>query len=44
MIHPTAEQVAQALSLTGHVEGGYYRRTYQPNHRELISTGGSTAI
>lgn len=40
MNHPTTEQVALALNLSGHVEGGYYRRTYQADHRELISTSG----
>ena len=40
MTHPTAEQVAQALNLSGHVEGGYYRRTYQADHRELVPTSG----
>ncbi len=41
MNHPSAEQVAQALNLSGHVEGGYYRRTYQADHRELVRTSGS---
>jgi predicted cupin superfamily sugar epimerase len=40
MNHPTAEQVAQALNLSGHIEGGYYRRTYQADHRKLIPTSG----
>jgi uncharacterized protein len=40
MNHPDAKQVAQALHLSGHVEGGFYRRTYQADHRELISTSG----
>lgn len=35
---PSAEKIAQALELSGHIEGGYYRRTYQADDRELIST------
>src|SRR5690554_4665548 len=35
---PTAEMVATALNLSSHVEGGYYRRSYQADHRDLVNT------
>lgn len=34
----TTEDVVEALGLEGHVEGGYYRRTYEASHRDKIST------
>lgn len=34
----SAEDIARALDLSGHVEGGFYRRTYQADHRQLVST------
>lgn len=34
----TAEQLAKALGLQAHVEGGYFRRTYRADHRPLIPT------
>lgn len=36
----TSEEVIQALNLSAHVEGGYYRRTYQADTRNLIATAG----
>ena len=38
MKHQNAEQVAHALKLEGHVEGGFYRRTYQADHRDFVTT------
>lgn len=38
MTDPTAEQVVQSLGLEEHVEGGYYRRTYQADHRPLLES------
>ena len=35
---PTAEMVATALNLSSHVEGGYYRRSYQADHRDPVIT------
>lgn len=37
---PSAEQIAKALGLEGHVEGGFFRRTYQADHRELLNVDG----
>lgn len=36
----TSAQVIQALNLSAHIEGGYYRRTYQADRRDLIATAG----
>ena len=33
-----ADQVAKALNLSGHIEGGYYKRTYQADHRNFLET------
>ena len=37
-IKPSAEQVAKALNLSGHVEGGFFRRTYQADDYAKLST------
>ncbi|MFE9016694.1 cupin domain-containing protein [Streptomyces cyaneofuscatus] len=34
----TAEQWIEALGLEKHVEGGYFRRTFQADHRSRITT------
>ncbi|MFD4125265.1 cupin domain-containing protein [Streptomyces globisporus] len=34
----TAEYGIEALGLEEHVEGGYFRRTFQADHRPRIST------
>lgn len=34
----SAEQLIEALQLEGHVEGGYFRRTFQADHRSLVDT------
>ena len=36
---PSAEQVAKALKLSGHLEGGFFRRTYQADDYAKLSTG-----
>lgn len=33
-----AKDVISALNLEAHVEGGYFRRTYQADHREMLET------
>lgn len=35
---PSAEELIQTLGLEGHVEGGYYRRTYEASNQARIST------
>ena len=35
---PNATDVIAALNLEPHVEGGYYRRTYQADHRDWLET------
>lgn len=35
-----AEQVAESLQLSGHLEGGYYRRTYESTHLDKLETDG----
>lgn len=35
---PSVDQVIENLDLEGHVEGGYFRRTYQSDHREKVQT------
>jgi purine nucleoside permease/predicted cupin superfamily sugar epimerase len=34
----TAKQIAQALNLEAHVEGGYFRQTFKADHRPTIPT------
>ncbi|MFT6989140.1 MAG: purine nucleoside permease/predicted cupin superfamily sugar epimerase [Paraglaciecola sp.] len=34
----TAKQLAKALNLEAHVEGGYFRQTFKADHRATIST------
>lgn len=35
---PTTEELIDALGLEPHVEGGYFKRTFQADHRERIQT------
>lgn len=35
---PSAEDVAKALNLSGHLEGGFFRRTYQADDYAKLST------
>ena len=35
---PNADDVIVALGLEAHVEGGYFRRTYQADHRDMLET------
>ena len=35
---PTAKQLAKALNLESHVEGGYFRQTFKADHRPNIDT------
>lgn len=35
---PSAAELIEALGLKGHVEGGYFRRTFQADHRGRIET------
>ncbi|MFJ4246879.1 cupin domain-containing protein [Pseudomonas sp. NPDC089741] len=35
-----AQDVITALNLEPHVEGGYFRRTYQSDHRDSLETAG----
>ncbi|WLH38253.1 cupin domain-containing protein [Pseudomonas sp. FP2196] len=35
---PNAQDLISALNLEPHVEGGYFRRTYQADHRDLLQT------
>ena len=35
---PNATDVIAALNLEPHIEGGYYRRTYQADHRACLET------
>ena len=37
--HPTAQQIIQCLGLKAHMEGGYFRRSYQADQRPKIPTG-----
>lgn len=37
---PSADALIEALELTEHVEGGYFRRTYQADHRPTVATDG----
>ena len=39
MSYPDKETVIRELGLEGHVEGGYYRRTFQADHRAKIDQG-----
>ena len=34
----SAEKMIKTLDLEAHVEGGYFRRTYQSDHRDMIET------
>ena len=34
------DELITALDLEPHVEGGYFRRTYQADHREMLDTAG----
>ena len=35
---PTAKEIAKALNLESHVEGGYFRQTFKADHRANIDT------
>ncbi|MFJ2279510.1 cupin domain-containing protein [Pseudomonas sp. NPDC087803] len=35
-----AQTLIRALGLQSHVEGGYFRRTYQADHRDMLDTVG----
>lgn len=37
---PSAQQLIAELNLESHVEGGYFRRTYQADHRGPVETDG----
>ena len=39
---PSAAELIEALGLEGHVEGGYFRRTFQADHRDRIETDAGT--
>ena len=39
MQYPDKETVIRELGLEGHVEGGYFRRTFQADHRPRIDQG-----
>jgi len=39
MSYPDKETVIRELGLEGHVEGGYFRRTFQADHRSMIDQG-----
>jgi len=36
----TASNLVAALDLEPHVEGGFFRRTYQADHRDMLETEG----
>lgn len=36
---PSAEEVIEALQLEGHVEGGFYRRTYEARQQPRVDAG-----
>lgn len=36
--HSSIQALIVALELEPHVEGGYFRRTYQPDHRAMVET------
>ena len=35
---PSAQAIADELDLDGHIEGGFYKRTYQSDHRSNVAT------
>ena len=35
---PSRQQLIDMLGLQGHVEGGFYRRTFQADHRDKVTT------
>jgi predicted cupin superfamily sugar epimerase len=37
---PNAEAVIAALNLEPHMEGGFYRRTFQTDHHTMVETAG----
>ncbi len=37
---PSAEAVVAALNLEPHMEGGFYRRTFQTDHHAMVETAG----
>ena len=38
----SAKDVIAALKLESHIEGGYFRRTFQADHREMLETEGGS--
>ncbi|MEX3776882.1 cupin domain-containing protein [Pseudomonas sp. MYb118] len=41
-MQPNSEDVIAALNLEPHVEGGYYRRTFQADQQPLVETAGGS--
>ncbi|MHC8366949.1 cupin domain-containing protein [Pseudomonas sp. ZT5P21] len=41
-MHPQSEAIVTALDLEPHIEGGYYRRTYQADQQPLVETAGGS--
>ncbi|MCX2975234.1 cupin domain-containing protein [Halieaceae bacterium IMCC8485] len=39
MNYPDRETIIEKLQLEAHTEGGYFRRTFQADHREKIASG-----
>lgn len=39
--HPSAEELIESLGLEGHVEGGFYRRTYEATDKARMTIDGS---
>lgn len=37
---PSAQEIVAALDLEPHMEGGYYRRTFQADHHPMVETEG----
>lgn len=40
----TAEDIISAHDLEPHIEGGYFRRTYQADHPDMLQTAHVHAI
>lgn len=39
--HPSAEELIESLGLDGHVEGGFYRRTYEATDKARMTVDGT---
>jgi predicted cupin superfamily sugar epimerase len=37
-----SEDVIRVLNLEAHAEGGYFRRTYQADHRDMLETANGS--